>query len=981
MKTSKKLLLTALSATLTASLTSGLALTAFADTATQDHEFDAKNDVVFENFDRADLSDTVTANGSGVNIGEKPYLHVKYTAGTSVSPADAIYKQGSGSLANVKDGGTITLKMRAPENDVELSEIKFGIRGVDNDAAVLAKTLDELTDVDGSPLPALTSEWQTYEISFATSYEETDIYPTTSDAVTATPLLAIHIFAATATDTGTLDIASVSYSTTGSNLMNDFIGGDKVEDTAKNADSGTWWAGSSEGYIVKRAISMTGGDFTVVKETAVGDYSYAVIEADGDTANLKVATTTDGTTWGDPVAYDGYSINLNGTEKGFKFIYDGTNADGVTIRRIYLTNNVTAAPATAVPVINASSAELLEDFSVAQSGFTGVWEDMSTAPELAVAGLDYRLSYANGDKVEVKDGNLVFDATNLAADGYINFKFKSKSAAHGDFIVIKAKAEGGADLNGFRFALGNPEDAYGNVIWTNQMKAAFEYPAVLLDEKNPYKDGDWYYVVVDLEESGFGVSEAGYSGMDIYYSGTGKLSIDSIFFADEVDKVPTNCVKTILNEAGDAPFALDFVASAEGYQYGCEVKGLDGTPDFYNVLAMDIEIAEGTDLSGVRFAFGCGERWAGENAAGGLYLTDGNLLANAGFVAGQAKTVYIDLVKSDITLSNFHIHTNGTGTGSFKISNAKLLYMTNLSELKVPDGDNAFTVKNEAGDGDFSLNFVANAEGYQYGCAVTGLDNLEETYSVLALEIEIAEGTDLSGVRFAFGCGERWAGENAAGGLYLTDGTLLANAGFVAGQAKTVYIDLAKSDITLSSFHIHTNGTGTGSFKINSAKLMKYTVAPEAVAAYAEQIAKLPVVLDKVDPTVSITTATTAKADDEITVAYTAKDNVTATADLDVTVSVTKDGNAVTLNNNKFTAAEGVYTVTVTVRDANGNEASDTIQITVSAKETPAVTPPKEEKKGCRGSVEDSIVMGGAALMGICVLFAANKIIRKNKEN
>ena len=39
MKKSKKLLLAALSATLVTSLTTGLALTAFADEATKDHEY------------------------------------------------------------------------------------------------------------------------------------------------------------------------------------------------------------------------------------------------------------------------------------------------------------------------------------------------------------------------------------------------------------------------------------------------------------------------------------------------------------------------------------------------------------------------------------------------------------------------------------------------------------------------------------------------------------------------------------------------------------------------------------------------------------------------------------------------------------------------------------------------------------------------------------------------------------------------------
>ena len=66
-----------------------------------------------------------------------------------------------------------------------------------------------------------------------------------------------------------------------------------------------------------------------------------------------------------------------------------------------------------MPVIDASTAEMLESFSVAQSGINGNYDEMHAAPEAIAAGLEYRMSYSNGDKVEVKDGSLVFDATSL----------------------------------------------------------------------------------------------------------------------------------------------------------------------------------------------------------------------------------------------------------------------------------------------------------------------------------------------------------------------------------------------------------------------------------------------------------------------------------------------------------------------------------------------------------------------------------------
>lgn len=984
MKKSKKILLTALSATIVMSVSSAIAVTAFADVATKDHEFDAKNDVVFEDFDRADISNTVTTEGN-VNVGEKPYLHVKYTAGTSATPGDAIYKQGSGSIGKVKDGGTITLKMRAPENDVSLSEINFGIRGVDSDAAVLAKTLDQLMDSDGEPMPALTSEWQTYEISFAMSYENDDIYPTTTTTVLEADLLAIHIYAASATDTGTLDIASVEYSTTGNNYMNNFLGGDTVDVTAKNADAGTWWSGSSEGYIVKRTVNMKGGSFTVVKDSAVGKYNYAVIEADGDVDNLKVATTTDGTSWGTAAAYDGYSVSLTGEEKGFKFTYDGTAEGGVTVRRIYLTNVVAVLPALAVPVIDASTAEVLEDFAVAQKGFTGVWEDMSTAPELAQAGLDYRLSYNNGDKVEVKGGNLVFDATDLG-DGYINFKFKSKSAAHGKYVVLKVKGEDGANLDGFRFALGNPEDSYGGVIWTNQMKVGIQYDAPLLGDNNPYKDGDWYYVLADIEESGFGVSADGYCGMDIYYSGTGKLFIDTIFFCDEVEvNVPD--VEHDIKLESQATFA-----GGEDYAYGYLYIPNDG---YGTVINLDITPAvDNFDISNLRFEFeGVGIFWASENVQGTLKTTDGKKLNELTYTKDVATHVEIDLAQSGIVGEFMHVHTHVHAIGGFKIDNVSIHTSTPARYAKDLDTANAHVVKEDNGTDNKVIN-IAATEGYNYAGYVGSLTGLSGQFK---MDITVEAGVSLAELRFEFTSGKTlWASENSAGSLYTEDGKLLSEVEFEAGVKKTVIIDLGRSGATLSDFHIHVSNL-SGAVKIENVTVTPYVdyITPVYAEKYAEQLALLDTYLDTVKPEVSITTPTTAEAGDEITITYTASDDKTAAADLDVTVSVTKDGNAVTLTNNKFTAAEGVYTVTVTVRDAAGNEASHTIQITVSAKSGGdggngdgggTVTPPPAGgnggNSGCGStSIDDVAFMGGMSLMGIGLLFAASFVARKKKEN
>ncbi len=963
MKTRQKILLTALSAALVATMTSGLTLTALADQTTEGHEFDAKTDVVFEDFDRETITDTVKdVSRTGADIGEKPYLHVKYTAGKSTTPGDAIYKQGSGSLNEVSSGGTITLKMRAPEGDVDLSEIIFGVRGVDNDAAVLGKTLEELLDSQNNPLPALTDEWQDYEISFATSYEDTDLYPTTQSSVPGTPLLAIHLYAAEDA-VGTLDIASVSYNKTGNVVMNDFRGGDTVEPTAKLADSGTWWAGSSEGYIVKRAVKLTeGGSFSVVKTEAVGDYKYAIIETaeEDDVTNLKIATTTDGTTWGEAEAYDGYSVALTGEEKGFRFTYEGNAANGVTVRRIYLTNDVRRAPETVVPVIDASSAQILEDFSFAQKGFTDVYEDMSTVEGLADAGLDYRLSYANGNLAEVKDGCLVFDATTLAANDYIDFKFKSKSVVQGQYAVLRMKAEGGADLGGFRFALIDSEDAVGDVIWSNAFKVAYGLATPLLGESNPYHDGDWYYVVVDLEESGFKLSEAGYSGMHLYFGGTGKLYIDTIFFADKLPEA-----ELCSAEAGVEP------GDATGYAYGGGFA-LDNKYGIATVFSFDLTPkGDGFTPDNLRFEMGSGKfYWGSENAQGTLLTKDGKKLNELTYTKGVATHIEIDMQASGIGAFDFvHVHTSDMG--GFKLDNIKLLApkqaFKGLSDTVVTI-EKTFTAAPTAEQTDYTYIDGADVTAGKYGklefTVTPGAD-----FDGTDLRVEIKNGADSVATIWIAQQGET---------VITADGKKYSEIVFEEGTPVNFVFDLIalNADTEINQFHVHSTGIVTGPFTVSD---VKFTAMADN---YAEQVEKLPVYLDTVKPEVHITTPTTAKAGDTVTVAYNATDDTTAAADLQASITVTKDGEAVTLTENKFTAEEGVYTVIVTVRDANGNEGKDTIQITVSAQQSGGTTPGGTTEDG-NGGLSTGAIVGIiiGAVAGVALICGLVFFLLKKKKN
>ena len=148
--------------------------------------------------------------------------------------------------------------------------------------------------------------------------------------------------------------------------------------------------------------------------------------------------------------------------------------------------------------------------------------------------------------------------------------------------------------------------------------------------------------------------------------------------------------------------------------------------------------------------------------------------------------------------------------------------------------------------------------------------------------------------------------------------------------------------------------------------------------------------MDTTKPTVTITTNNTATAGDEITISYTASDDVTSSANLVVSVTVTKDGNEVTLTNNKFTAEEGTYIIKVKATDEAGNESSAELTLTVSAKEDvpsgdePTVNPNPNPNPQPGGNDQSSGGCGGSiisSILGTLFLAGAVIVVSKRKQD
>ena len=119
------------------------------------------------------------------------------------------------------------------------------------------------------------------------------------------------------------------------------------------------------------------------------------------------------------------------------------------------------------------------------------------------------------------------------------------------------KAEDGANLNNFRFNIGN------GVTYINHMYSAEGLKVATLDQADyPYIRAGYTWLLIDLAASG--MSRGAEPFIDYYYSGTGKLYVDFVGFA--------NAEK---DEYVDTLYVTKAYEADEGYSYAGYVYSPD----------------------------------------------------------------------------------------------------------------------------------------------------------------------------------------------------------------------------------------------------------------------------------------------------------------------------------------------------------------------------------------------------------------------
>ena len=750
-------------------------------------DYNSSFDDIVDDFSSTTAKGTISGAADYLGV---PYLNVPIDSMSDDfpnSPDVSIYKAATGTYP-IKDYDGIGFSIKLDSNKtISNDNLVLGLRGGDA-LEVYPLTLSQALDPDGSTLPALTQEYQDVIISpnqsiadDATVYQNTDGTPSTTKIFDL--ILGFHLYAQGTNIDADVDISSVFLVKGGEKTILDNFNHAKPN----ASDPSLYWRDSTGNIICRHVTIKDGGSYQV---TSTSEQKNIVLEIRGDTSNTIIevfdGTNTVAKAWNElkdsqgntiPAAlidiYEPIVINLENS--GF-----GTTARTITITstaeikiNMIFASDLLTQSADPYPAIEADPSEVktFDNFNRTQTGFDGDYDSSHSNPLVTGAGLDYALSY-NADTatgISIDGSAAIFDATDFAASDYINLKEGSDAHAREteQYMVFSIKLDGGADISGFRF------DGGTGVTWANDWYASSGTKSLDTPYVGTVDDGYSLYVI-DLALTGI---DTGINSVDMYYSGTGKLYIDDIFFTDAF---VNNAVidNAVVNDS--LPAFVDTTGYV--YTYGGNL-GSVADP----IIGLTVKGDGVANLSSIRLEFNNQTLWFKDSA---LIDPNGKVIASIDPLPTEDTVIYVDLIKSGYSLTgngDLHIHAGGVedSTGLVTIENlATYNYDTNISVIGLATSydTSGYSYVGWLGN-KFSLN---SADGKYLKIVVKGDGNS----TLGSLRIEDASTGNMSWVRDKQ--------------IILADGSVLVD-GVLASDVDTSYlIDLTASGISCAGdVHVH----------------------------------------------------------------------------------------------------------------------------------------------------------------------------------
>ena len=684
----------------------------------------------------------------------------------------AIYKIASG-VYQFENYAAIGFRMRVVEGTIDLSNLVLALRGDDNYQLYEISLADAL-DIDGSALPRLTGEFQDFIICPNLSIEDdTTEYllkdGTPSGVKVLDKYLGFHLYVK-GDCSAILDIEEVFLYQTEKQMLDTF---DRY-DVGQADASVCWWRGST-GFIVKAGTN----EGFVISQAELAGKANLVLNVLGDASQV----TINGKAWSElkdnenkalamPVNGAWHSLVINLANSGLEGDLTIVNS-GLNVSQIFASDLETKPVVTEYPLIS-KYINIIDNFNRTQSGFDGDYDKASTNEQTLAAGLNYILSYNNGNMVNIKDGFVEFDATNLGENDYINFKEGKNNYQGEPYLVLLLKAVDGANFNNFRFNVGN------GVVYYNNMFSAYGLHLPQAGAENyPYTDEEGYmWVIIDLEESNMEPNpNDGF--VDFYYSGNGKLLIGAYFFAFEEGYVPEEEIKYEVVSQFDEPKAI---ADLSGYTYAGWING--GLQPKYLELTFTSE-SEVT-MNSLRIEGANGAKWMKD---GDLQDLEGNALEASYTINGELK-LYVLVEGTSIAGNDIHIHMGANGeTGGLT-----------LMVKAYKEAEEAEEIKYEVVSQFDEPKVIADLSGYTYAGWING--GLQPKYLELTFTSE-SEVT-MNSLRIEGANGAKWMKD---GDLQDLEGNVLEASYTINGELK-LYVLVEGTSIAGNDIHIHMGANG-----------------------------------------------------------------------------------------------------------------------------------------------------------------------------
>lgn len=977
-------------------------------------DFEIKKDIVYEDFllNDQEINDVVK-NGTNIDLGKKPYLHIEYNDTKNNVTAYTQYLNTK--LLDSEGEGDTIIKLRLKSSSLTLDELILNI-GINEDPTNKvyhnspAKRFRELKDTNNQSLPTISDEYQEFIIDIKKSFLDSDNYSYVASYIQDTvrvkdcPILYIQI--SSESNNFDLDIDEIStcseeeYLENEFTVWNDFVGDLDYKNTAHKNTNINANGISTMGSIVPRTITMNAmSSFEIThlnsnQEVVAYSGNYLHIDAVGDLENLKVYLSDDADSYKEPVSYNDY-IKLNKRLYNLKLEYTGE--ENVLVKEVYFTEYCLDDIITKVPYIHYSNTNnenyiALDKFNAEQIVFIS---DKATAQEkqshiFTQANAEYRCTLTPStqrQEMKISDSMLEIDSTENLKNETINYVAKyNVDAKDYQYMVFKIKLVGMASLEDLSFCFDeNTSRDFTKYRKYDEFYCGYGLKSPVCDESNPYiLDNNFYFLIIDM-----GVSEIAKNHqtfISLNYSGKGKILIDEIFLSNE----KTNEVLNVEEYSNTISFNKDNITEI--------TQTIDLDVSSYNVLELSVKLesnmiayeGEGTQKTAISNKFNLVKFKFDENeyTINDLYSTTGLKISEyfpKNMNLKNPTILNIDLAKSGIKNTK-KLHIISDNLGYFTLSNIKLFKVVNYEDYKEIEEDGKVKIYTNANDTENVISEV------KLNLSSSAYKVFETTFLVETLDLLSSLVFDFDGVKYYFSDNENL--------ITLTNGIYLRDLKINSNEKTKIYIDLSLMNVIDCEILTIYGNKNAGNIEFSDFYLGNYISCYKMINLFETEVKQEEKPADIYAPMLTLKDISASKYEGRIEVQFTYYDEQAKNVeDLLAIINVTKTRNAegnligetieytlkdveiVTVKNVQkysckicFNGTVGVYKVTTSVTDKANITAS--LSEVIEVKRDPAL----DQKETFNWAILLYIGLGllGAAIITVSVIFIIKYI--KSKE-